>query len=272
MKSRNFIEKILFILLFSALSLFVACGSSDEIEDTTDSDADTSDTDITDSDSSDTTQDNSDSTDDSADTTTDNADSNDDSDEPAGDTDTDTDTEPTEPTEPTNPAEPTEPADEPDPEFEQNAEGCTMIEVPKITMGGAYADEINGYLSPSLGDNAIDIIKILLMGDIKEGTYELGKGLNETYMNCEQCVTVWVDAELGAAKEYYFQTHGTLTITEVKDVDGINRTTGKIKNLILQQAETDEHMSDFTLIPEGKCIAAEIVEWDTTNTPNNSGD
>ncbi|MBP5591874.1 hypothetical protein J6Y50_08515 [bacterium] len=269
MKSRNFIEKILFILLFSALSLFVACGGSDEIEDTTDSDADTSDTDITDSDSSNTTQDNGDSTDDPADTTTDNADPTDDPDGPAENTDTDTDIEPTEPT---NPAEPTEPADEPDPEFEQNAEGCTMIEVPKITMGGAYADEINGYLSPSLGDNAIDIIKILLMGDIKEGTYELGKGLNETYMNCEQCVTVWVDAELGVAKEYYFQTHGTLTITEVKDVDGINRTAGRIKNLILKQAETDEHLSDFTLIPEGKCIAAEIVEWDTTNTPNNSGD
>ena len=269
MKSRNFIEKILFILLFSALSLFEACGGSDEIEDTTDSDADTSDTDITDSDSSNTTQDNGDSTDDPADTTTDNADPTDDPDGPAENTDTDTDIEPTEPT---NPAEPTEPADEPDGEFEQNAEGCTMIEVPIITMGGAYADEINGYLSPSLGDNAIDIIKILLMGDIKEGTYELGKGLNETYMNCEQCVTVWVDAELGVAKEYYFQTHGTLTITEVKDVDGINRTAGRIKNLILKQAETDEHLSDFTLIPEGKCIAAEIVEWDTTNTPNNSGD
>ena len=271
MKSK-IIEKILFVLLFSALSLFVACGSSDENKDLTDSDADTSDTDITDSDSNDTTSDNSDSTDDSADTTQevtdttpDGADSTDDSDKPAGDTDTDTDTEPTNPTEP-------EPTDEPDPEFEQNAEGCTMIEVPKITMGGAYADEINGYLSPAMGGNAIDIIKILLMGDIKEGTYELGKGLNETYMNCEQCVTVWVDAELGVAKEYYFQTHGTLTITEVKDVDGINRTAGRIKNLILKQAETNEYMSDFTLIPSGECIAAEIVEWDTTNTPNNSGD
>jgi hypothetical protein len=268
MKSKNFIEKILFILLFSALASFVACGSSDE-EDTTDSGT------VSDEDPSDDAEpagDTDSETSEDTDATTDDADSNDDSDEPAGDTDTDTDTEPTEPTEPTNPAEPTEPADEPDPEFEQNAEGCTMIEVPKITMGGAYADEINGYFSPSLGDNAIDIIKILLMGDIKEGTYELGKGLNETYMNCEQCVTVWVDAELGAAKEYYFQTHGTLTITEVKDVDGINRTAGRIKNLILQQAETDEHLSDFTLIPEGKCIAAEIVEWDTTNTPNNSGD
>lgn len=269
MKSSDFIKKILFILLFSALALFAACGSSDEEEDTTDTDTvsdedttgDTEPAGDTDSEPADDT-----------DTAPDNADSDDDSDVPAGDTDTDTDTEPTEPTEPTNPAEPTEPADEPDPEFEQNAEGCTMIEVPKITMGGAYADEINGYLSPSLGDNAIDIIKILLMGDLKEGTYELGKGLNETYMNCEQCVTVWVDAELGVAKEYYFQTHGTLTITEVKDVDGINRTAGRIKNLILKQAETDEHLSDFTLIPEGKCIAAEIVEWDTTNTPNNSGD
>ena len=222
MKSSNFAKKILFILLFSALALFVACGSSDKEEDTTDSGV------VSDEDSSDDA-------------------------EPSGDT------------------EP-EPTDEPDPEFEQNSEGCTMIEVPKITMGGAYADEINGYLSPAMGGNAIDIIRIYLLGDIKEGTYELGTGLNETYMNCEQCVSVWIDAELGVADEYYFQTHGTMTITEVKDVEGINRTVGRIRNLILKQAETDEYMSDFTLIPDGKCIAAEIVEWDTTNTPNNSGD
>ena len=268
MKSKNFIEKILFILLFSALASFVACGSSDdEKEDLTDTGQDTPDTAMTDNDA---TQDSSDSSDDSGDTTQENPDTTpDDSDsaDDSGDTANDDDGSDSG----TN-DDGSDTADETDTDFEKEAEGCTMIEVPKITMGGAYADEINGYLSPSLGDNAIDIIKILLMGDIKEGTYELGKGLNETYMNCEQCVTVWVDAELGAAKEYYFQTHGTLTITEVKDVDGINRTAGGIKNLILQQAETDEHMSDFTLIPEGKCIAAEIVEWDTTNTPNNSGD
>lgn len=260
MKTSNFIEKILFILLFSALACFVACSSSNE-EDTTDTDTvsdedstdepdPTGDTDSEPADDTDTAQDN-------PDTTTDDADSADDSGEPTGDTDSDTEPEPT---------------DEPDPEFEQNAEGCTMIEVPKITIGGAYADEINGYLSPAIGGNAIDIIRIYLMGNIKEGTYELGTGLNETYMNCEQCVMVWVDAELGTADEYYFQTHGTLTITEVKDVEGIIRTVGEIRNLILKQAETNEYMSDFTLIPDGKCIAAEIVEWDTTNTPNNSGD
>ena len=37
MKSSNFTKKFLFILLFSALVLFAACGSSDKEEDTTDS-------------------------------------------------------------------------------------------------------------------------------------------------------------------------------------------------------------------------------------------
>jgi hypothetical protein len=287
MKSRNPIEKILFILLFSALALFVACSNSDEDKEMlADTDADSSDTDITDSDSSDTTQDNGDSTDDSADTTPedadttpDGADSTDDLDEPDSDTDTeptnddDADTEPTEPAEPTNPAEPTDPTDEPDPEFEQNAEGCTMIEVPKITMGGSHADEINGYFSPSLGDNTIDIIRMYLLGEIQEGTYELGTGINDNYMQCQQCVMVWVDAALATAQEYYFQTHGTLTITEVKDVDGIKRTVGRIENLILKQVEPlNDYLGDFGFISDGKCIAAEIVEWDTTNTPGNSGD
>ena len=256
MKISNFIEKILFVILFSALACFAACGSSDE-EDTTDTGT------VSDEDSTDD-ADHAGDTDsepaDDTDTAPDNADSDDDSDVPAGDTDTDTDTEPT------DPAEPTEPVDEPDPEFEENSKDCTMIEVPKITMGGAYADEINGYFSPAMGESAIDIIKIMLLGELKTGTYELGTGLNETYMSCKQCVMVWVDAALAAANEYYFQTHGTLTITEVKDVEGINRTVGTIRNLILKQAETDEYMSDFTLVSDGKCIAAEIVEWDTTNS------
>ena len=261
MKSSNFAKKILFILLFSALALFVACGSSDKEEDTTDSGV------VSDEDSAGDAEPSGDTGSepaDDTDTAPDNADSTDDSDEPTENTDTDT--EPTESTEPTEPTEPTTPVDEPDPEFEQNAAGCTMIEVPKITMGGAYADEINGYFSPAMGGNAIDIIKIMLLGELKNGTYNLGTGMNETYMNCKQCVMVWVDAALAAAEEYYFQTHGTLTITEVKDVEGIKRTVGTIRNLILKQAETDEYMSDFTLVSDGKCIAAEIVEWDTTNS------
>lgn len=267
MKTSNFIERILFILLFSALTCFVGCSSSDEEKDTTDTDT-VSDEDPTDD--ADPAGDTDSETADDTDTTPDDADSADDSDVPAGDTDTDTDTdtntEPTESTEPVNPTEPTDPGDGPDPEFEENSKSCTMIEVPKITMGGAYADEINGYFSPAIGGSAIDIIKIMLLGELKNGTYNLGTGQNSTYMGCQQCVMVWVDAALAAADEYYFQTHGTLTITEVRDVEGINRTVGTIRNLILKQAETDEYMSDFTLIPEGKCIAAEIVEWDTTNS------
>ena len=265
MKSSNFTKKILFILLFLALALFVACGSSEEAE------SDTSDSGVTDNDPSDTGTSDSDTTD------SDVSDSADDSDSDTSDTDTETDTETDTDTDTnsdtdtdtdtdTNP----EPADDPD--FEKDSADCTMIEVPEITMGGAYADEINGYFSPAMGDSAIDIIKILLMGEIKEGTYELGTGLNDNYAQCEQCVMVWVDAALAAANEYYFQTHGTLTIKEVKDVDGIKRTVGTIKNLIVKQAEANEYMSDFTLIPDGKCIAAETVSWDTTNTPGHSGD
>lgn len=271
MKTSNFIEKILFILLFSALALFVACSSSDdEKEELTDTDTlsdedPTDDADPADDTDSETSED-TDTAQDNPDTAPDDADSADDSDVPAENADTDTNTEPTESTEPVNPTEPTDPGDGPDPEFEENSKDCTMIEVPKITMGGAYADEINGYFSPAIGGSAIDIIKIMLLGELKNGTYNLGTGQNSTYMGCQQCVMVWVDAALAAADEYYFQTHGTLTITEVRDVEGINRTVGTIRNLILKQAETDEYMSDFTLIPEGKCIAAEIVEWDTTNS------
>ena len=264
MKSSNFIEKILFILLFLALALFVACGSSDDEnegqtdtdtvsdEDAADDSEPSGDTDIqtdTDSDTSDTASD--------SDTDSDTSDTGSDSDTDSDISDTDPDADP---------------EDETDPEFEENAKGCTMIEVPKITVGGAYSDEINGYFSPEMGENTIDIIKIMLLGELKKETYELGTGMNETYMNCKQCVMIWVDAAGGTADEYYFQTHGTLTITDVVEVEEITRTSGKIKNLILKQAEANESMSDFQLVPDGKCIAAEIVEWDTTNTSGVGGD
>ena len=262
MKSSNFAKKILFVFLFSALALLVACGSSDK-EDTTDSGV------VSDEDPTDDTvpADDTDpeSTDDT-DTAPDNADPTDDPDGPAENTDTDTDIEPT---------EPTTPVDGPDPEFEKEAAGCTMIEVPKITVGGLYADEINGYFSPSMGENAIDIIRIFLMGNITTGTYELGTGLNDNYAQCQQCVMVWVDAELGAAKEYYFQTRGTLTITKVAPMlnaseEEVDRTSGSIRNLIMKQVEPlNDYLGDFGFISDGKCVAAEFVEWDTTGESGN---
>ena len=257
MKSSNFTKKILFILLFLALALFVACSNSygkntvdtDSVSDNSTDDADPAGN--TDSEPADDT-----------DTATDDN-STDDSDEPAGDTDTDS--------EPTDPAEPT--TEEPEHSFEQDAAGCTRIEVPKITMGGSNADEINGYFSPAMGESSIDIIRIYLLGEIKEGTYELGTGLNDNYAQCQQCVMVWVDAALATANEYYFQTAGTMEITEVRDVDGIQRTVGRISSLILKQVEPlNDYLGDFGFISDGGCIAAEIVEWDTTNTPGNTGD
>ena len=275
MKSSNFIGKFILVFLLAIVFFVVSCGSSDE-EETTDTGTDTvseedgSDTGDTanDSDPADSEpEEENDSTPENPDSAPDDADSTDDSDKPAGETDTDT-----EPTEPTNPTEP-EPTGEPDSEFEHNAEGCTMIEVPKITMGGSYADEINGYFGPSLGDSTIDIIRMYLLGEIQEGTYALGTGLNDNYMQCQQCVMVWVDAAAGKAQEYYFQTSGTLQITQVKDVDGIKRTAGVIKNLILKQVEPlNDYLGDFGFTGSDECIAAGIVEWDTTNTPGNSGD
>ena len=272
MKSKNFIGKFILVFLLLIAFFVVSCGSSDE-EDTTDTSdtvseeagSDTGDT-ANDSDPADSEpeEENDSTPEENPDSAPDDADSTDDSDKPAGETDTDT--------EPTNPTEP-EPTDEPDPEFEQNAEGCTMIEVPKITMGGSYADEINGYFGPSLGDSTIDIIRMYLLGEIQKGTYELGTGINDNYMQCQQCVMVWVDAAAGKAQEYYFQTSGTLQITQVKDVDGIKRTAGVIKNLILKQVEPlNDYLGDFGFTGSDECIAAGIVEWDTTNTPGNSGD
>ena len=241
MKNSSFIEKILFILLFSALALFAACGSSDETEEQPDTDAVTNDSGDSDATDSETTPDNDENTVATSD----------------------------EETNPDNDASDIEPADN-DTDNATVSE-CIPIEVPTITMSG-YPDEVNGYFSPAMGENAIDIVKIYLLGELKEGTYELGTGLNDNYAQCQQCVMVWVDAELATAKEYYFQTAGTLTITKVAGEGDAKRTNGNITGLVLKQAEPNEYMSDFWFIPDGKCITAERIEWETiTDDPSTPG-
>ena len=274
MKNSNFIGKFILVFLLAGAFFIVSCGSSDE-EDTTDTGTDT----VSDEDAGDTANDsdpadsepeeeNDSVPEENPDSAPDGSDPEDIPDEPAGDTDPDM-----EQSDDTDTTEDTDMPGKSDADFEKAAEGCTMIEVPKITMGGSYADEINGYFGPSLGDSTIDIIRMYLLGEIQEGTYELGTGINDNYMQCQQCVMVWVDAAAGKAQEYYFQTHGTLTITEVKEVDGIKRTVGRIKNLILKQVEPlNDYLGDFGFTGSNECIAAGIVEWDTTNTQGNSGD
>lgn len=144
-----------------------------------------------------------------------------------------------------------------DSDGESEEKGCIAIDVPTITMA-AYPDEINGFFSPELGDHTIDIIKIFLMGELEPGTYDLTTPQNKTYKNCQQCVMVWVDTELGEPKEAYFQTGGTLTITEVEGEDLDKRTNGYIENLTLGKAK----YPSFTLIPGAEeCITADYVEW-----------
>lgn len=246
MKSKSFIGRFVLIFLLAAAFFIVSCSSSDEKDNKvgfgSGSDEDTDDDAYTanDNDPADSASD--------EDTDSDSA-NNDDGDTSDSDTaDGDTDT-----------------SDETDTDFEKEAEGCTMIEVPKITVGGAYADEVDGFFS-LLGDNTIDFIQIMLLGERKTGEYELGTGMNETYESCKQCVLIWVDAAEGVANEYYFQTSGTLEITKVATVDEIERTSGEIRRLILKQVRpTSEHLEDFEFIPEGgKCLAVRLVEWDTT--------
>ena len=171
MKSK-ILEKILLVLLFSAFAfIVVSCSKSDDKEDLPDtvSDEDSSDDAEPAGDTDSEQKEDADATPENPDPTPDNSDSADDSDAPEGDTGADD-----------------EQADETDTDFEKEAEGCTMIEVPKITIGGAYPDEVDGYFSPAMGGNAIDIIQIMLLGERKEGDYELGTGRNETYMSCKR--------------------------------------------------------------------------------------
>ena len=244
MKSKSFIGRFVLIFLLVAAFFIVSCSSSDEkdnkvgfgsgSDEDTDDDADTA----NDNDPADSASD--------EDTDSDSA-NNDDGDTSDSDTaDGDTDT-----------------SDETDTDFEKEAEGCTMIEVPKITVGGAYADEVDGYFSPAMGDAHIDYIHIYLDNRV-EGEYELGTGKNATYANCSECVIVTVDEAEAVANEYYFQTSGTLKITKVATVDEVERTSGEIRNLILKQAEPVDHFEDMEFIDNGKCVAAKIIEWDTT--------
>jgi len=149
-------------------------------------------------------------------------------------------------------------------------ENCIEIDVPTITSAGYY-DEINGFFSPSMGDNTIDIVKIFILDtdqstaeyDIETGTYDLGDYPNYTYEQCRQCVMVWIDVALGEPAEAYFQTEGTLTITAVAGSGEETRTDGYIENVKLMKAE----FPYFTLIPDAtECIRIPYADWSLTST------
>lgn len=163
------------------------------------------------------------------------------------------------------------PDTEPEPDTDYDpGDGCIEIDVPTITSAGYY-DEINGFFSPSLGDNTIDIVKIFILDtkpgtaeyDIEPGTYDLGEYPNYTYEQCRQCVMVWVDVALGEPAEAYFQTEGSLTITAVAGSGEATRTDGYIENVKLMKAE----FPSFTLIPDAtECIRIPYADWSLTST------
>ncbi len=138
------------------------------------------------------------------------------------------------------------------------AAGCVEIEVPTITSSG-YSDEISGFFTPAMGGDVIDIVKIILSGEIKTGTYDLGSDVNLAYETCTQCVSVWVDVENFNPVKAYYQVSGNFVITDVSG-EGVDlRTNGYMEDVKLVKSSFPE------FVPEdvSDCVHIAYAEWQT---------
>ena len=89
---------------------------------------------------------------------------------------------------------------------------------------------------------------------------------NGSYLECDQCVSVFQDIKDGKPTKHFFQESGTLEITETDDSNGIKGSlTAKLVEVTLdKEGESDQ-------VPNGACFEVEGLLFDNICVPNCEG-
>ena len=98
------------------------------------------------------------------------------------------------------------------------------------------------------------------------GTFDLAMGNQTDFATCAACLLVGTTDATGAAVRTYFQSGGTLTLTE--DPFTNKHMIGTVTNLALVEVTIDPSTAASTLVPGGKCISVGTVALDHTVVPN----
>ena len=108
-------------------------------------------------------------------------------------------------------------------------------------------------------------LNVQFFAETPVGTYDLASGNNTNYETCEQCVLAYSIDGNGETDKYFFQSQGTLEITEGEATSG--ESAGKITNIKLQEVTIDDEGDNPTYhstpVQDGQCIEIEtgVDSW-----------
>lgn len=143
--------------------------------------------------------------------------------------------------------------------------GCTVLDNLPVMQFGDDGEFL--FAIPILGDQAKpDEFDILFYGDPyvpAVGSYNLASaGINDNYATCKECVYIYQDVVNDVEEKLFFQSQGTLEITET-DPMAPNVSKGSLKNVRLVEVTLDMNFSS-TPVPNGACYDIPLLEWDFT--------
>jgi len=98
------------------------------------------------------------------------------------------------------------------------------------------------------------------------GTFDLSMGNQADYKTCAACMLIGSTDSTGALARTYYQSGGTLTLTE--DPFTNKKMLGTISNLAMVEVTIDPNTSATTLVPNGKCISIGSVTLNHSAVPN----
>jgi hypothetical protein len=124
-------------------------------------------------------------------------------------------------------------------------------------------------ITTNLGDGGTAFASFQFYSGIETslmGTFDLSTGNQADYKTCAACVLIGSNDATGALAKTYYQSGGTLTLTE--DPFTNQKMLGSISNLALVEVMIDPNTSASTLVPGGKCLSVGSVTLNHNAVPN----
>ncbi len=148
---------------------------------------------------------------------------------------------------------------------------CTGISVGELEMAAQSA--YRGNLTTNIGKDGDDIFQLEFYKSdgspntsLEVKSYDLGSATNLDYKTCNECARVLELVE-GSVDKQYFQTEGTVTISEVKE--GTAEAKGTISVKLAEAQIADDYST--TIVAGGDCLEIEALAFDTVCVPNCEG-
>lgn len=131
---------------------------------------------------------------------------------------------------------------------------CTGLSVENIVSEGG--DTAYRYHGDASGDRSLGIG---FYGSQSVKSYDLASSINNNYKSCEQCVLIY------EGDKTYYQTEGTLTLSELNDDSGTMtaESKGSLSRVKLVEVTIEDTTWESTPVTGGGCLEIETGAWDS---------